>query len=278
MSDQPKGLTIKDKVGSLQAMLDARMVQIAKALPANTMEPAHFARVVVTLCAKNPRLMDCNMASLLGAVMQSAQLGLSPDPVLGEAWFVPFKGVVTFIPGYKGLIKLAYQSEQVAKVAAHVVREGDAFDYEYGLREKLSHRPQSSPTAALTHAYATMKIKGGDTNFLVMTREEIEAVRKRSPAVRAGKSTPWDTDYEAMAQKSVLRRLCKIGPASVAPRLQRALALDEQAEHGLRQNLADPFLATGEKAPDAEWTDEDEKALGEAARAAENKQTEDPQQ
>lgn len=275
MSEAPRGLTTKDRVTDLQRMLDARMVQIAKALPANTMEPTHFARVVVTLCAKNPRLMECNTASLLGAVMQSAQLGLSPDPVLGEAWFVPFKGVVTFIPGYKGLIKLAYQSEQIAKVASHVVREGDAFDYEYGLREKLSHKPNSSPVAAMTHAYATMKIKGGDVNFLVMTRDEIDAVRKRSPAVRAGKSTPWDTDFEAMAQKTVLRRLCKIGPASVAPRLQRALALDEQAEHGLRQNLADPFLAVGEKSPDAEWTDEDEKALSEAAKAAETKTEED---
>ena len=154
MSDTPKGLTLKDRGAELQKILDARMVQIAKALPPGTMTPDHFARVVLTLCGKNPRLMECNGASLIGAVMQSAQLGLSPDPVLGEAWFVPFKGVVTFIPGYKGLIKLAYQSEQVAKVSAHVVRDGDAFDYEYGLREKLSHRPANDPDRPMTHAYA----------------------------------------------------------------------------------------------------------------------------
>lgn len=268
-NDTPRGLTTKDRGAELQKILDARMVQIAKALPPGTMTPDHFARVVLTLCGKNPRLMECNGASLIGAVMQSAQLGLSPDPVLGEAWFVPFKGVVTFIPGYKGLIKLAYQSEQVAKLAARVVREGDEFDFEYGLREKLAHRPKSAPTDTMTHVYATMKIKGGDVNFLVMTRDEVEAVRKRSPAVRAGKSTPWDTDYEAMAMKTALRRLCKLGPSSVSPRLQQALALDELAEHGLRQNLAEPFLPVGEKAPDAEWTEDDEKALADGARAAE---------
>ena len=266
MSDQLKGLTVKDRGAELQKVLDARMVQIAKALPPGTMTPDHFARVVLTLCGKNNRLMECSPASLIGSVMQSAQLGLSPDPVLGEAWFVPFKGVVTFIPGYKGLIKLAYQSEQVAKIGAHVVRDGDAFDYEYGLKEKLSHRPKSSPTAPMTHAYATMKIKGGDTLFLVMTREEIDAVRKRSPAVRSGKSTPWDTDYEAMAMKTVLRRLCKLGPASVAPRMQRALALDELAEHGLKQHLSDPFLAAGEKDEEDQF---DEQALADAAREAE---------
>lgn len=269
MSDKPQGLTTKDRGAELQKILDARMIQIAKALPANTMTPDHFARVVLTLCGKNPKLMECSGASLIGAVMQSAQLGLSPDPVLGEAWFVPFKGVATFIPGYKGLIKLAYQSEQVAKISAHVVREGDLFDYEYGLKEKLSHRPKSSPTATMTHVYATMKIKGGDINFLVMTREEVEAVRKRSPAVRAGKSTPWDTDYDPMAMKTVLRRLCKIGPASVSPRLQQALALDELAEHGLKQHLSEPFLPAGESESDD--YDVNEKALADGAREAEAK-------
>lgn len=269
MSETPRGLTAKDRGAELQKILDSRMIQIAKALPPGTMTPHHFQRVVLTLCGKNPRLMECNGASLIGAVMQSAQLGLSPDPVLGEAWFVPFKGIVTFIPGYKGLIKLAYQSDQVAKVTAHVVRDGDAFDYEYGLKEKLVHKPAAPLKAQATHAYATMRIKGGDTLFLVMTREEIEAVRKRSPAVRAGKSTPWDTDWDAMAMKSALRRVCKLGPTSVSPKMQQALALDEQAEHGLKQNLSDPFMAPGESDTDAE--DVDEQALADAALVAESK-------
>ena len=264
-------ITLRDKSERLQKQLDQRMIEIAKALPAETMTPQHFARTVVTLCGKNPKLLDCNFASLIGAIMQSAQLGLSPDPVLGEAWFVPFRDVVTFIPGYKGLIKLAYQSDQVAKVTAHVVRDGDDFDYEYGLKEKLTHKPKAPMSAKVTHAYATLKIKGGDTLFLVLTREEIEAIRKRSPAVKSGKSTPWDTDPEAMAMKSALRRVCKLGPSSVTPKLQRALQLDEQAENGLKQHLSEPFLLPNES--DTE-RDVDEQELANAALEAE-KQTED---
>jgi len=264
-------ITIKDKSLNLQRLLDERMVVIAKSLPANTMTPDYFARVVLTLCAKTPKLYDCTPASLLGAVMQCAQLGLVPDPVLGEAWFVPFKGVVTFIPGYKGLIKLAYQSGQVGKFAAHVVREGDAFEYEYGLRDRLKHTPKASITANITHAYAIMKIKGGDANFLVLTREEIEAIRKRSPAVRAGASTPWDSDYAAMAQKSALRRVTKLGPSSVHPQLQRALQLDEQAENGLRQGLSDLVPGIGPKEEPETEEEAAERALADAALEAENK-------
>jgi recombination protein RecT len=268
-------ITLKDKSQNLERLLNERMIQIAKSLPAGTMTPDYFARVVLTLCGKTPKLYDCTPASLLGAVMQCAQLGLAPDPVLGEAWFLPFKGIVTFVPGYKGLIKLAYQSNQVAKFAAHVVRDGDDFDYEYGLRDRLRHKPKAPVTANITHAYAIMKIKGGDANFIVLPRDEIEAIRKRSPAVRSGASTPWDTDYAAMAQKSALRRVTKLGPSSVHPPLARALALDEQAENGLRQGLSELVPGIAKEEPE---TDEqaEERALADAALEAENKaKTED---
>ncbi len=265
-------ITLRDKAERLQKLLDDRMIQIAKSLPANTMTPEYFSRVVLTLCQKNTGLMDCNPASLIGAVMQSAQLGLSPDSVLGEAYFLPFKGIVTFVPGYRGLIKLAYQSEQIAKISARVVRKGDDFTFSYGLKEKLEHVPKAPLTEPLTHVYATGKIKGGEVNFLVMTREEVEAVRARSPSARSGRSSPWQSDYDAMAMKTALRRLCKTLPTSVSPRFQKALALDEQAEHGLKQNLSDPFLAPGER--DTDTDDVDEQALADAALEAESKQKE----
>ncbi len=254
-------LTLVDKVDRLKEFLDKRMEQLAKALPANTMEPHHFARVVVTLCQRNLNLLECDKASLLGAVMQSAQLGLSPDPVLGEAWFVPFKGIVQFIPGYKGLVKLAWQSGQVSKIAARVVRAGDLFEYEYGLKEKLIHKPTAPLTAELSHVYAVVKIKGGDVNFTVMTRQEVDAIKARSPAARKGGS-PWHTDYDAMAMKTVLRRQCKTMPTSVAPRLQRALALDEQAENGLKQHLSKEF-ADGNEEKESDESGEDFGALDE---------------
>jgi len=233
-------ITIKDQVAGVEKLLDARMQQIAKALPEGTMTAHHFARTVLTLCARNPELLKCNPGSLLGSVMQAAQLGLTPDPVLGEAWFVPFKGVVQFIPGYKGLIKLAWQSDRVAKVSARVVREGDSFSLEYGLSESLVHIPRSPPDAPLTHAYAVVHTKDSPLPmFVCLSLAEIKAVQARSPSARSGHS-PWKTDFEAMAMKSALRRVCKLVPSSTTDqRLQRATVLDEQAEHGLKQHLSD---------------------------------------
>jgi recombinational DNA repair protein RecT len=75
-----------------------------------------------------------------------------------------------------------------------------------------------------------------------------------------------------MAMKTVLRRLCKTLPSSVSPRFQKALALDEQAEHGLKQNLSEPFLLPNET--DTSQDEIDEQALADAAREAENKPTE----
>lgn len=233
-------ISVRDQVAQLEKLIDSRMVQIAKALPEGTMSPQHFARTVLTLCARNPELLKCNPGSLLGSVMQAAQLGLAPDPVLGEAWFVPFKSVVQFIAGYKGLVKLAWQSDRIAKVSARVVREGDVFDLEYGLSERLVHVPRSGPDKALTHAYAVVHAKDSALPmFVCLSLAEIEAIRNRSPSARSGHS-PWKTDFEAMAMKSALRRVCKLVPSSTKDqRLQHASALDEQAELGLKQHLGE---------------------------------------
>lgn len=257
---QTQAITLADKSKRVQVLLDQRMGEIAKALPASVMTADRFARVVLTLCMRNPSLYDCRPATLLGAVMQSAQLGLSPDPVLGEAWFVPFKGEVQFIPGYKGLVKLAWQSGMLSKISARVVREGDRFDYGYGLDEKLVHLPMSGLDAPLTYVYAIAKISGSEEPmFDVMTREAVDRIKARSPSARGGRS-PWTSDYDEMAKKTVLRRLCKLLPTSTdrAAPMQKAAALDERAELGLRQHNEDLLGAfSGDDAmPEEETTDD----------------------
>ena len=58
------------------------------------------------------------------------------------------------------------------------------------------------------------------------------AIRDKSPSSRSG---PWVTHYEEMGKKTVLRRLCKLLPASVE--LQRAVEVDELADSGIPQDL-----------------------------------------
>lgn len=57
----------------------------------------------------------------------------------------------------------------------------------------------------LTHVYMIANFKDGGHYFQVMNADEIEAAAKRSPSY--GKAvSPWKSDYEAMAKKTVIRR------------------------------------------------------------------------
>ncbi len=230
-------IAVIDRVNSLKTALAKRMDTIARTLPEHFMSAPRFAQIVTTLCAQNPTLLECKPASLIGAVLQCASLGLSPEVALGQAYFLPFKGVVTFIPGYKGLASLAWRSEQIASLSMHVVRDGDSFDYAYGSEPFLKHRPLASANAPVLFAYATAKPIGGESMFEVLSKEEIELVKARSPSARASRS-PWHTDWDAMAKKTAFRRLAKLLPLSTEKSrpLSKALDLDERAELGLKQN------------------------------------------
>ncbi len=261
MSEQKGTMTIADQSAQIRKLLDDRTREIAAALPpGGALDENRFKRVVLTLCARNTDLLKCNPASLIRAVMESAQLGLAPDPVLGESWYVPFKGIVQMIPGYRGLVKLAWQSDRIAKIAARPVYDGDIFEVEYGAEERLIHIPKHK-TKTLTNVYSVAKVKGGETMFHTLTKEECDAVRARSPAGRSNYS-PWHTDYDAMALKSTLRRLCKLLPLSTTDqRLSVALDHDMRAEHGLKQQFTAPLLGGESEPGDAPLSDE------EAARA-----------
>lgn len=236
-------ISTKDRVDTLKMQLEKRMDTIARSLPAQFMSAPRFAQIITTLCAQTPALLTAKPASLIGAVLRCATLGLSPEPALGQAWFVPFKGVVTFIPGYKGLATLAWRSGMIASLSMQVVREGDVFDYGYGTEPFIKHRPQAPLVAPVTHAYAVAKPINGEPMFEVLTLEDIKAVQERSPSARSNHS-PWHTDWDAMAKKSAFRRVAKLLPQStdpVAP-LNKALDLDERAELGIKQNNAEDMF------------------------------------
>lgn len=211
---------LQQKQSTLAQKIEAMKPEIARALPKH-LNPERVARIAVTVMRRTPQLAECTPESFLGALMTCAQLGLEPGP-LGHAYLVPYGREVTFIAGYRGLVDLARRSGQVQSVSARVVREPDEFSYEFGLDPKLHHRPAGAD-GEVTHVYAVIRYKDGGYDFDVMTRGEVDAVRKRS---RASGSGPWVTDYAEMAKKTVLRRLLKTAPMSVE--YQQAVSNDEQ--------------------------------------------------
>lgn len=220
------------KVGNIRALLEKSKPQLAIALPKH-LSVDRMMRIAMTSIQKTPELVDCTPNSLIGAIMQASQLGLEPDGLLGQAYLIPYKHTCTLIPGYKGLIKLARNSGELATIQEHVVHERDLFEFCLGDSPSLTHKPTSDEDpGAVIAFYAVARLKDGAVQFEVMYRREVDAIRKQS---RASGTGPWVTHYEEMGKKTVLRRLCKMLPSSIE--LQKAVTLDEQAEAGIAQDI-----------------------------------------
>lgn len=220
------------KADKVAALLNSPQLknQLAAALPKH-MTPDRMARIVLTEVRKNPELAECDQMSFLGAIIQAAQLGLEPGSGLGHAYLIPFRNrsknikEVQMIPGYRGLIDLARRSAEISSLSAHCVYRGDEFDFEYGLNERLSHKPKGETDPdKIVFVYAVAKFKDGGHQFEVMTRSQVDAVRD-------GLKYPnpvWRDHYAEMARKTAVRRLAKYLPQS--PELRRATELEAMVD------------------------------------------------
>lgn len=213
---------------TLQGYIKAMSGEIKKALP-SVITPERFTRIVLSAVSSNPTLAECTPDSFLSAMMTSAQLGLEVNTPLGQASLVPRrnnkKGVLEcqFQIGYKGLIDLAYRSGDVSIVQAHAVHENDEFEYELGITPKLRHIPTMTNRGKVTCYYAMFKTKDGGYGFGVMSVEEIrEFARAKSPSYNSG---AWQTDFDEMAKKTVVKKVLKYAP--LKSDFIRAVAQDE---------------------------------------------------
>lgn len=201
-------------------------MQIAMALTGTGVDPVRFKRVVLTALRLNPDLAACSQASILGAMMTAAQLGLEPNTPMGLAYLIPYRRECTLQLGYKGLIELARRSKRITQVQAHAVYEGDEFDFELGLHPDIKHRPVADnreDPAKITHVYAYARFSdGSDPVFVVLTRKKVESYRRRS---QMGNGGAWASDYEAMAMKTAVKRLATWLPLS--PQAAEGIHADE---------------------------------------------------
>lgn len=231
----------RNEVSPVKAMGDLlkRMhTQIEKALP-SVITPERFTRIALTAYSRNEKLQECTAESFLGSMMQAAQLGVEPNTPLGQAYLIPYrnKGVmeVQFQLGYRGMIDLAYRSGEVQNIQAHEVYENDTFEYELGLEPKLRHIPALKDRGEVILYYAVFKLTNGGVGFEVMSKEDVEAfAKKKSKTYGTG---PWQSDFDAMAKKTLVKRLLKFAP--LKSDFVRAVTADETIKSGISENMAD---------------------------------------
>ena len=221
-----KRMTSKNPIINM-LLSPAFKAQMALALP-KALTADRLTRIVLTEFRKTPELLQCDQQSIFGAILQCAALGLEPGSALGHCYLLPYKGKCQLIIGYRGMIDLARRSGQIVSLSAYAVREADDFHYELGLHPDIRHVPSPGANRGpVTYVYAVAVLKDGGLQFEVMSRAEVEAIRSRS---KTGKSGPWGTDWEAMAKKTVIRRLFKYLPVSIEA--VRATEIDERADRG----------------------------------------------
>lgn len=242
---------------TVRADLEKMKSQFASALPKH-ITVDRMLRVAMTAVQNTPKLLDCDRTSLYSALMRSAQLGLEPDGLLGQAYLIPFdknfknprtgewekKKEVQFIIGYKGWLDLARRSGDVISIFAKEVRENDHFVYQFGLNDVLDHIPSNGERGKITHFYAVAKFKSGGHHYDVMSVEEINAIRDAAQGYVSAKKTgktvdsPWEKHYEEMGKKTAIRRIVKYLPLSV----QKLALAEELTEQGKNVNMIDGDL------------------------------------
>jgi len=215
--------------------LTAREDHLRKLLP-STMSVDKFQAIVVAAVADNIDLLECDRGSLLKACLSAAELGLSLNKNMAEADILKVwngktkRNEAQFRPRYKGLMKLALQGGDVLKIESRLVYSNDTFEVEEGIEPRIIHKHGLSNRGDMVGAYCVWKLKNGETQFEIMNKEEILAIRDRSSAkTKDGNIVgPWKTDEAEMWRKTVVRRASKYMPLSTEA--QRAVMADNEAD------------------------------------------------
>lgn len=218
---------------------------LKKAVP-HGFNSEYLLRSGIATVKQTPDLLECSDGSICACILKAAQLGLQFGGALGQCYMVPFKGEATLMIGYKGLIALAGRNPRIAIPIAHVVYKGDDFDYEYGTRPYVKHKPHKKTDEPL-FVYASVTYTHTDLPSInVMSWQEI--IEFRGKYVRATQRSPWfdgvkdpwqpTHGMKEMARKTPLRNVFKYVP--LATDLQEAASLDEYGEMGIPQGLTLP--------------------------------------
>jgi len=227
------------KIVTVYDFLEQKKDLIAKALPAS-ITPERMIGVFTMVLRSSPELAQCTQSSLIAAVIQTVQLGLTPGNI-GHCHFIPFRNKgnleVQFVIGYKGIVELLNRCGKATLLSTEIVYEGDEFEYELGLNPKLRHIPAwDKEKMPIRGVYCVAKNLVADEKvFVYMDKSEIDKVKSSSKASQSDFS-PWNTWYSEMAKKTVVKRICKLLPLSVDD--QRKVATDETIKNEIDPDMA----------------------------------------
>jgi len=196
-------------IEKLKAILDAESVrrQFQDVLKENA---GAFVASIIDLYNTDLALQACDPKEVVMEALKAASLKLPINKQLGFSYIVPYRAggkyVPTFQLGYKGYIQLCMRTGAYRYINADVVYEGELIKH-----DKLTGEIELDPSARISDEkvgyFAFFETLNGFRKTLYMTKEEIEAHAKRFSKTYGRANSPWATDFDAMALKTVLRLL-----------------------------------------------------------------------
>lgn len=224
-----------------------------------------FMSSVISVANGNPQLRNAEPMSIIGAAMVAATMQLQVIPTLGQCYIIPYGKKAQFQVGYLGLLQLCQRSGQFKKILAAPVHEGeyvsgDEFDEEYVFDKK-----QKKSDKVIGYM-AKFELLNGFTKVAYWDIDKVKAhATKFSQAFRAGFNSPWKSDFDAMAEKTVLKSILKFAPKSIE--MQNAVTFDQSVINTNTSDVQD--LDIDAFAPEYVDNIESEKKENIAAKAAE---------
>lgn len=188
----------------LEDGMQKNSTQFMAALGNDPVKMERWKTLLMMAVYRNQDLAECDPGSLVASTLEAAQFGLEFGPKQ-HSYLVPFKGKCTFLPSYRGLIHAAKRSGETKDIRAEAVYEKDQFEYELGIDKTIRHKPAVGDRGVLTAVYAVVKFSDGSVDFEVMSKSQVEHIRGKSNSPKG----PWTTDYDEMAKKTVIKRICK---------------------------------------------------------------------
>lgn len=196
----------------------------------------------IQLINKSAQLQKCSGDSILQAVLNIANVGLTLNPAAKEAYLIPrynslSRGMEASLEAsYVGLLKLLTDTGSVKSMVCQLVHEGDLFEIDLANNHSpVTHKPNlSNRSKTIMGVYALATLADGTRQVEWMELSEVEQIRERSEtykAFKAGKiqSCTWASDFGEMTRKTVIKRIYKYLPRSEkAAVLDRAIDLDNE--------------------------------------------------
>lgn len=268
-----------NKVSQLAALIASRKDAFAL-VAGKHFSPDRLVKLAQGVLARNPAIAECTPASILVCLMRCAELDLEPDSALPQKrmWLVPRWNAklrdmeLTYVIDYRAKVQAARETGLLKSIVGKEVCQRDHFLLQFSADgesiTKFEHKPDVfGDRGKVIGYYAVGRLEGGEVQIATMSTKEAEAFRDRfGPKKKDGSavSSPWRTDFDAMAIKSTLNKLWNLLPAGKTEESRRFLDVvrEEQAiEVGTpTQNAAPIDLGLGVQPQTTE--SEVEEALG----------------